>query len=185
MRRLLAQFGWLRVVAVVIAAVPLVLLPVLGTVWLWQSGALLWWLLAVLLAAAVGLALNRVAVAREQRALPESTTQPGAHWPAEAERCWAKVEQLAQDATPREWPLSDGAALMRLARQVLVMVAATLPSAQRPAAAGNDPAAHPGHHRARGARIARGHRAQHPVQPPPEPRHRGAGEGFRGAAEAA
>jgi uncharacterized protein len=123
MRRLLAQFGWLRVVAVVIAAVPLVLLPVLGTVWLWQSGALLWWLLAVLLAAAVGLALNRVAVAREQRALPESTTQPGAHWPAEAERCWAKVEQLAQDATPREWPLSDGAALMRLARQVLVMVA--------------------------------------------------------------
>ena len=123
MRRLLAQFGWPRVVAVAIAAVPLVLLPVLGTVWLWQSGALLWWLLAVLLAAAVGLALNRLAVAREQRALPESSTQPGAHWPAEAERCWAKVEQLAQDATPREWPLSDGAALMRLARQVLVMVA--------------------------------------------------------------
>jgi uncharacterized protein len=124
MKRLLAQFGWLRVAAVVIAAVPLVLLPVLGTVLLWQSGVVLWWLLAVLLAAGIGLVLNRFALAREQRALPESTTQPGAHWPAEAERCWAKVELLAQGATPREWPLSDGAGLMRLARQVLVLVAA-------------------------------------------------------------
>jgi predicted GTPase len=123
MKNLLAQFGWWRVAAVAIAAVPLVLLPLLGTVWLWQSGAILWWLLAVVLAGGIGLALNRVAVAREQRALPEVTTLPGAHWPAEAERCWDKVEQLAETATLEEWPLADGAALMRLARRVLVMVA--------------------------------------------------------------
>jgi len=123
MKDLLAQFGWWRVAATVIAAVPLVLLPLLGTVWLWQSGAILWWLLAVVLAGGIGLAFNRVAVAREQRALPEVTTSPGAHWPAEAERCWEKVEQLAETATLEEWPLADGAALMRLARRVLVMVA--------------------------------------------------------------
>jgi len=124
MKGLLAQFGWLRVAAITVAGVPLVVLPVLGTVSLWQSGMILWWLLAASLAAAIGLALNRLAVAREQRALTDSTTQPGAHWPAEAERCWDKVERLASEATPREWPLSDGAGLMRLARQILVMVAA-------------------------------------------------------------
>jgi predicted GTPase len=123
MKDLFAQFGWWRVAAVAIAAVPLVLLPLLGTVWLWQSGQILWWLLAVVLAGGIGLALHRVAVAREQRALPEMTTSPGAHWPAEAERCWAKVERLAETATIEEWPLADGAGLMRLARQVLVMVA--------------------------------------------------------------
>ncbi|MFU8896179.1 MAG: GTPase family protein [Gammaproteobacteria bacterium] len=123
MRNVLAQFGWLRVAAVAVAVLPLVLLPVLGTVWLWQTSTVLWWLLAVALAAAIGAVLNRLAVRREVRALPYTTTSPGTHWPDSAERCWAKVEQLAEQSTVREWPLEDGAGLMRLARQVLVMVA--------------------------------------------------------------
>lgn len=123
MRDWLARFGWWRVAAAVVAALPLVLLPLLGTVWLWQSSLVLWWLLAAVLTTAAGLALNRLAVAREQRALPEATTQPGAHWPTEAERCWEKVQGLAAASTTQDWPLNDGAGLMRLARQVLVMVA--------------------------------------------------------------
>ena len=123
MNSVLAQFGWLRVVAVAVAALPLLALPLLGTLWLWQSSMILWWLLAVLLATVAGLALNRLAVARELRALPDLTTQPDAHWPAAAGQCWEKVEQLAQDATIADWPLGDGAGLMRLARQILVMVA--------------------------------------------------------------
>lgn len=123
MKDLIAQFGWPRLVAIAIALAPLVVLPVLGTLWLWQSGVMLWWLLAVALAAAVGLLLNKLAVIREQRALDRTTTEAGPHWPGDAEQCWHKVEAMAAAATPAEWPLSDGAALMRLARQVLVMVA--------------------------------------------------------------
>jgi uncharacterized protein len=133
MKSVFAEFGWLRVAAVVIAVLPLVVLPVLGTIWLWQWGAVPWWLLAVTIAALIGLALNRLAFAREQRALPDTTTTPGAHWPPHAERCWTKVEQLASTATVQEWPLADAAALMRLARQVLVLVAAHFhPKANQP-----------------------------------------------------
>jgi len=131
--KLLSQFGWLRVVAVGLTVFPLILLPILGTVWLWQSSVLLWWLLAVLLFGASGLALNRLALSGERQALPESGTSPGAHWPADAERCWAKVQQLADEATIKDWPLSDGAGLMRLARQVLKMVAGHFyPRAEQP-----------------------------------------------------
>jgi len=133
MKDLIAQFGWPRLIAIVVALAPLVVLPVLGTVWLWQAGGMLWWLLGVALAAASGLLLNKLAVMREQRALDRTTTEPGAHWPGDAEQCWRKVESLADEATPEEWPLSDGAGLMRLARKVLVMVAAHFhPRASQP-----------------------------------------------------
>lgn len=123
MKDLVKEFGWLRIIAVGITALPLVALPILGTLWMWESGLLLWWLLAVALASIVGLAVNRIAVVREQRALPRSTTRPGVHWTAEADDCWVKIEQLASSATVDEWPLSDGATLVRLARHVLITVA--------------------------------------------------------------
>jgi uncharacterized protein len=123
MKNLLVQFGWLRIAAFAVAVLPVIVLPLLGTLWLWESSVILWWLLAALLAAAIGLALNRVALARDLRALPDKTTAPGAHWPNHAEECWTKVEQLANRSTVAEWPLNDSTALMRLARQILVMVA--------------------------------------------------------------
>jgi uncharacterized protein len=118
-----AQFGRLRAVAIAVIALPLILLPLLGTLWLWESEFFLWWLLALALATAAGLVLNRLAVAREQRKLPHSTTQAAPHWPPDAERCWAKIQQLAEESTPEDWPLDDGAGLMRLARHILVIVA--------------------------------------------------------------
>jgi uncharacterized protein len=90
---------------------------------MWQAGLLLWWLLAAALASGLGLAISRIAVVREQRALPQSTTRAAAHWTAEADACWVRIEQLASDATVDEWPLSEGATLMRLARHVLITVA--------------------------------------------------------------
>ncbi|MFU8878272.1 MAG: GTPase family protein, partial [Wenzhouxiangellaceae bacterium] len=123
MKDLVEEFGWLRVIALGIIVLPLVLLPVFATLWMWQSGLLLWWLLATALASILGLTINRIAVAREQRALPRSTTRPGAHWTAEADDCWVRIEQLAAEATVAEWPLSDGASLLRLARHVLITVA--------------------------------------------------------------
>lgn len=124
MKSLIAQFGRLRALAVAVIALPLVLLPLLGTLWLWESAVFLWWLLALSLATAAGLVLNRLAVVREQRDLPDSATQPAAHWPPDAERCWTKIQQLADESTPEDWPLDDGAGLMRLARHILVTVAA-------------------------------------------------------------
>ncbi len=123
MKNLVKEFGWLRVIAVGITTLPLVLLPVFAALWLWQSGLFLWWLLAVALASAVGLTINRIAVLREQRALPRVTNRAGAHWTAEADECWEKIEQMASEATVTEWPLHDGAALLRLSRLVLITVA--------------------------------------------------------------
>lgn len=123
MKDLVNEFGWLRVIAFGITLLPLALLPVFATLWMWQSGWLLWWLVAAALASATGLAINRYAVVREQRALPRSTTRAGVHWTAEADECWARVERLAAEATVAEWPLSDGGALVRLARHVLITVA--------------------------------------------------------------
>ena len=123
MKDLVKEFGWLRVIAMGITLLPLAVLPIFATLWMWQSGLLLWWLLAAALASGVGFAISRIAVARDQRALPRSTTRAGAHWTTEADDCWVKIEQLASDATVAEWPLSDGATLMRLARHVLITVA--------------------------------------------------------------
>lgn len=123
MKAAIARFGRLRVVALAVALLPLLLLPVLGTAWLWQSGFILWWTGFALLAGGAGWGLNRLAVAREQAALAEVVTRPGGNWPAEAEACWAEVERFAREATLEQWPLSDGAGLLRLAEEVLRMVA--------------------------------------------------------------
>ena len=123
MKDLVKEFGWLRVIAVGITVLPLAALPIFATLWMWQSGLLLWWLLAAALASGVGFAISRIAVVREQRALPRSTTRPGAHWSAEADECWDRIERLAAEATVADWPLSDGSTLLRLARHVLITVA--------------------------------------------------------------
>lgn len=123
MKDLVREFGWLRILAVCITLLPLVVLPVFATLWMWQAGLLLWWLLAAAVACGTGLAINRLAVVREQRALPRSTTWAGAHWSAEADECWTKIEQLASEASVAEWPLNEGATLVRLAHHVLITVA--------------------------------------------------------------
>ena len=123
MRALLARFGWLRVAAVVVLLLPVVVLPALGILWLWDASLVAGWLVVLAIAAAVAFALNRLAIAREQRSLQEATTRAGEHWPAEAERCWDKVEAFAGSASTAQWPLNDGPGMMRLAREVLLLVA--------------------------------------------------------------
>ncbi|TVQ40369.1 MAG: GTP-binding protein HSR1 [Wenzhouxiangella sp.] len=123
MKPIFMRFGRLRIAAVVVSVLPLSVLPVLGVIWLWQSSQILAWLGITALAALIGLGLNQIAVRREQRALPESDTGPAPHWPPVADECWKQIEQLADEATIKEWPLNDAAGLMRLARQVLEQVA--------------------------------------------------------------
>ncbi|TVS12788.1 MAG: GTP-binding protein HSR1 [Wenzhouxiangella sp.] len=123
MKTWLQGFGRLRAAALVVGALPLAALPVLGTVWLWQNSQILVWVGVAVLAAMIGLGLNQLAVRREQAALPESGTAPAEHWTPRANECWQRVENLAESVTPDDYPLSDGAALMRLARDVLNLAA--------------------------------------------------------------
>jgi uncharacterized protein len=124
MKELLARFGWWRVTALALLLLPLALLPLLGLLWLWQSEARWVWFGTLLALAVAAWSLQRLAAAREARALDAARTQPDGAWPAEAEACWEQVEQFAAGASLEEWPLEDGAGLGRLARQVLALVAA-------------------------------------------------------------
>ena len=123
MKTWLQGFGRLRAAALAIGALPLAVLPLLGMVWLWQNAQILAWIGVAVLAALIGLGLNQLAVRREQAALPESGTTPADHWTPQATECWQRVEALAGSVTPDDYPLSDGAALMRLARDVLNLAA--------------------------------------------------------------
>jgi uncharacterized protein len=123
MRELLARFGWLRVASVAVLLLPFLVLPALGIVWLWDASLVAGWLGVLAIAAALAFILNRFAISRERRRLEEATTGAGENWPAEAERCWDKVEAFAGSASTAQWPLNDGPGMMRLAREVLLLVA--------------------------------------------------------------
>ena len=127
MKAVLERFGRLRLLAAGLALLPLVGLPVLGVLWLVQSAAGLWWLAAGLVALAFAAWLHWLAGRREAAALAQSLagarTTPGGNWPRQAEECWVKVQQLADEATPAAWPLDEPAGLARLAEDVLRLVA--------------------------------------------------------------
>ncbi len=133
MKDMIRRFGWLRLVAVGLTILPMLLLPILGTLWLWESGMLLWWLMAAAAASLIGFGFTRLAVFREQRALPTQTTSPGLHWSVDAERCFDQINALADRATVREWPLDDGTRLLQLTRQILDLTAGHLhPHSRQP-----------------------------------------------------
>ena len=119
MKPWIAAVGRRRIIAVGLALLPMLLLPVLGIIWLWQNDYLLLWLILSLSLASIGLALNQWAVRREQADLPDSDTGPAPHWTPAAEACWIRIEAIAEAVDPDAYPLSDGSALMRLAREVL------------------------------------------------------------------
>ncbi|MGY6554291.1 MAG: GTPase family protein [Wenzhouxiangella sp.] len=123
MREWIKRFGKLRSLALVLSLLPLAILPLLGVAWLWQNAQLLLWVGATLLLALIAMGLNLLAVRREQSALPQAQTQAAEHWPAQAEDCWQQVEALAARVTPEDYPLNDGASLMRLGREVLNLAA--------------------------------------------------------------
>lgn len=123
MKDLIRHFGWMRLIALTLTALPVLMLAILGTLWLWQSGWLWWWLLAMAVASLIGLGLNRLAMWREQRALPAHTTPAGAHWSVEAERCFKRIETMADEATIEQWPLNDGDRMLKLTRRVLSVTA--------------------------------------------------------------
>lgn len=120
---LLRQFGILRLLALISAALPLLALPVLGILWLWQEGNILYWLGALLLSGVLGFSLHSLAKLREKRLPEQAATTPNPHWPAEADSPWQQVDKFASAVNVENYPLSDGARLWQLGRDTITQVA--------------------------------------------------------------
>ena len=122
-RMLIKQFGRTRLFAIIITALPLIVLPVAGTLWLLQADLLLYWLLSLVVCGGTGYLLHLYLVSRDGLSQQEAITNANPHWPAKAGSPWQAVEQLANQVTPKEWPLDDGQKLVQLGRDTLEMVA--------------------------------------------------------------
>lgn len=122
MRALLREFGYLRLVAVAVSFLPLLVLPALGVVWLWESGQLLVWFLVLAGCGTLGYALHWAARALSRKQVPPAT-QPAEHWPPDSHQAWQRVEARADEATPEQYPLSDATGLFWLGRETLQEVA--------------------------------------------------------------
>ncbi|WP_200255578.1 GTPase, partial [Thiococcus pfennigii] len=123
MKGLLGRIDPLRLLALALLALPPLALAALGTLWLWERDALLYWLAGLLASAAAGYGLQYLLQRRERRLLAEAATEPNPDWSPRAEAVWRDVEALANSITPAEWPLDDSARLMELARLTLEQVA--------------------------------------------------------------
>ena len=122
MKALLREFGYLRLVAVAISFLPLLVLPALGVILLWESGQLLVWFLLLAGCGVVGYGLHWLARWVSRRRLPPATTAEP-HWPPDSNAAWERVEARAGAATPEQYPLNDATELFRLGRDTLEDVA--------------------------------------------------------------
>lgn len=122
-RMLIRQFGRTRLFAIIITTLPLLALPLAGTIWLLQTELFLYWLLSLVVCGGIGFLLHLYLVRREGLSQQEAVTNANPHWPDLAATPWKSVEQLAEQVTPEQWPLNDGERLLSLGRHTLEMVA--------------------------------------------------------------
>jgi uncharacterized protein len=123
MKSLLARIDRLRLLALLLWAVPIAALLPLGLIWLWQLEAVRYWLLSLLIFSAAGYGLQLWLHRRENEWLLAAETEPNPDWPPEAEGAWALVEDLADRTTPEDWPIGEGTRLGVLGQQTLERVA--------------------------------------------------------------
>ncbi len=133
MRRLLSRLDRLRLLALVLWAVPVAVLLPLGLVWLWQDGWLRYWLGALVLFSAVGYGLQYWIHRSERRWLSDAQTGPDPDWPPAADAAWELVEDMAAGIRPEDWPIGENARLGLLGQQTLEGVARHFhPDVERP-----------------------------------------------------
>ena len=113
----------LRLLALLLWALPILALAPLGLFWLWRAEALPWWLLAMVLCSAAGYGLQRWLLQRDHALLAGARTGPDPGWPPKADEVWPAVEQLAEEVKPEDWPLDEGGRLWTLGRNTLEVVA--------------------------------------------------------------
>jgi hypothetical protein len=133
MKTLFARIDRLRLVALLLWALPVAALPPLGMLWLWQSEALFGWLLAMVACSAAGYGLQYRLLRRERDLLADAATGPDPRWPPKADGAWAAVERLADAVKPEDWPLNEGGRLWTLGQRTLEVVARCYhPEVERP-----------------------------------------------------
>lgn len=123
MNHLINSFGKLRLLALAITLLPLIVLPILGGLWLWQAGDIWLWLLFLIVAGGLGYGLHHLANHREKVHLDADMTTANPLWPPTADDPWQDVMAFADDLSVEDWPLSDGAGLFQLGRTTLERVA--------------------------------------------------------------
>lgn len=122
-----------RLLAFLLLILPVLALVGFGLVWLWQSGYLQYWLIAMALCGILSYGLQHWLVRRERKLLRESVTEPNPTWPPSADEVWQRVEALAQGCQPEDWPLEEGDWVLKLAQQTMETVASSYyPDAEKP-----------------------------------------------------
>jgi predicted GTPase len=123
MKTLLTRIDRLRLLALLLWAVPVAALLPLGLVWLSQVEAMRYWLAALVLFSAAGYGLQFWLHRHERRLLLTAETGPDPDWPPAAEAAWELVEDMAAQTKAEDWSIDKGARLGDLGRQTLERVA--------------------------------------------------------------
>lgn len=113
----------LRLLVFILMLLPLLALLGFGMLWLWQSGNLLYWLMALAVCGGLGYGLQQWLVRQDRRLLADAATKPNPDWPPSADAVWQRVEALAETCDPEDWPLEDGTWILELGRKAMETVA--------------------------------------------------------------
>lgn len=123
MKALLPAVNPLRLLVFILMLLPLLALLGLGFFWLWQSGNLQYWLIALVVCGGLGYGLQQWLVRQERQLLMDSSTEPNPEWPPSADAVWQRVEALAETCNPQDWPIEEGDWVMKLGQKTLETVA--------------------------------------------------------------
>lgn len=123
MKKPVAAVDPLRLLVAILLLLPVLALMGFGMLWLWQSGNLLYWLIAMVVCGVLGYGLQQLLVRQERQLLMNAATEPNPEWPPSADAVWQQVEALSATCNPEDWPLEDGRWIWDLGQKALETVA--------------------------------------------------------------
>ncbi len=133
MKIFLHRIDPLRVFALILLGLPTFAVFGLGMLWLWQTGNLLYWAIAMMVFSALSYGLLYWQAKRDRQMLDEIATDPNPDWPPKAEAVWQQVEKLADTCEPEDWPIEDSSWILVLGRRTLDIVSHYYyPQAEKP-----------------------------------------------------
>ncbi len=133
MKSFFTEIDPLRILVLVLLLLPFLAAFGFGMLWLWQSGYMLHWLIAMVVLGGLSYGLQQILIRRERKLLADAVTKPNPDWPPSADVAWQQVESLAQVCNPEEWPLDEEAWVFDLGQRTLETVAKCYhPQVERP-----------------------------------------------------
>ncbi|MGJ0484753.1 MAG: GTPase family protein [Methylomicrobium sp.] len=114
----------LLIILFLLVVLPWLALVILGIVWLWQQHYLLQ--AAPVLLSIYGIAWLLSRKLRHDEPMPPTlpSVDPDDRWSPAAKEIWDKIDSLAKDLNPADYPLTDTTRLVGLARRIIAEVAA-------------------------------------------------------------